>query len=315
MPRSAFEKIELPRIVFRSPPKTLTPAAPPYAIVFAAPALAPPTWTRSAWIETPARALPSRALPEASVPILLPWTTVSSPATISMPLPALAAMTLPEPGAVPPTTLSGPYTPIPDPPLPSAPVPAASVPTKFPATTFSIASESPSTLPIEIPRFSFPDTRLRSAAVWPPIEFSAPPMSTPVAFGRGEEPPASVPMKFPSTVLERVSRLTPAPTAPEITLRSSGLSPPTKFPASADGSDDAATWTPEPPTPTATCPDGSVPMKFPLTRLAPPESKNRIPSPGQPLRTSPRIVVPPPPELTVRQARSAPLFAPKISMV
>ena len=93
----------------------------------------------------------------------------------------LNAMTLPWPGAVPPTKTSGPCAiTTPSLPLPRGSVPVTSVPMKFPCTKLSKTAESAPS-PTTTPNTLFPEITLRSAGVAPPIREDAKPPLTPPA--------------------------------------------------------------------------------------------------------------------------------------
>src|SRR5436190_3614635 len=178
-------------------------------------------------MSTPSPPLGTAALPPELVPMKLPCTERSSE-VLRTPPSRLPEMTLRAAATVPPIVVPGaeitstPRT------LPSAAPPPGVVPMKLPATRFPWPPE------ITTPLSPLPETRLRTPLVVPPIAFSwvpTPATTTPSpVLGTALPPPAEVPMKLPSTVLCRVSKLlpsvTPLPTLPPMTLRAAADVPP-----------------------------------------------------------------------------------------
>ena len=112
---------------------------------------------------TPQAPFPRAIDPLASVPMRLPWSTNSDALPCAwIPVPRLAEMTLPAPGASPPTTLLAELmvTPMP---FPRGSAPVTSVPMKFPWILW------PDPNSVSTPSWPLPEMRLRSAGAVPPM--------------------------------------------------------------------------------------------------------------------------------------------------
>ncbi len=253
IPKAPLLKMELAWTVFRTPFCEIRTPSPPLsrrtllatrlsllplisripasfcpAIRFPSGALLPPTELFATLItQTPMLSRPARTFPNESVPIRFPCTVLFP--ELRATLTWCPLMTLPSPGILPPTTV--PEAPESTTKMPSDAfgnnaVPAAFRPMKLPRIT--LFAELAPKLEISIAWSLLPDITFRSAAVIPPIWFPEERIifipSSPLA--SAAIPEASVPMRFPATVLFSVlaagftvpSMSTPWNVFPEIRL-------------------------------------------------------------------------------------------------
>ena len=133
--------------------------------------------------------------------IELAWIVLETPDVMLTPIPALKAMVLPSPGAVPPMRFDDASSSMrtPSTSLLNTTLPVRSVPMKLPCTELLCASLLSPRAELRCTPSSFPEMTLPAPAAGPPMVFQGASTRIPsTALPRSVTPSIAVPMKLPS---------------------------------------------------------------------------------------------------------------------